>query len=139
MATHLSILAWRIPWTEEPGRLQSLGLQRVGNNLATKHNAAAAAAAKSLQSGRTFQPHRREPIRPSRPWDSEGKYNGVGCHFLLQCMKVKNESEVAQLCPTLRDPMNCSLPASSIHGICQARVLKWVATAFSKHNAKGEK
>ena len=67
----------------------------------------------------------------SRPWDSPGKNTGVGCHFLLQCMKVKSESEVAQLCPTLSDPMDCSLPSSSVHGISQARVLEWVAIAFS--------
>ena len=52
---------------------------------------------------------------------------GVGCHFLLQCMKVKSESEVTQSCSTPTDPMECSLPGSSIHGICQARVLEWVA------------
>ena len=56
---------------------------------------------------------------------------GVGCHFLLQCRKVKSQSEVAQSCPTLRDPMDCSLPGSSIHGIFQARVLEWGAIAFS--------
>ena len=66
-----------------------------------------------------------------RPWDSTGKNNGVGCHFLLQCMKVKSESEVAQSCPTLSDPMDCSPPGSSVHGIFQARVLEWGATAFS--------
>ena len=60
------------------------------------------------------------------PWDSPGKNTGVGCRFLLQCMKVKSESEVAQLCLTLCDPMDCSLPSSSIHGIFQARVLEWV-------------
>ena len=54
----------------------------------------------------------------------------MGCHFLLQCMKVKSESEVAQSCPTLLDPMDCSLPASSVHGIFQARVLEWGAIAF---------
>ena len=71
-----------------------------------------------------------------RPWDSPGKNTGVGCHFLLQCMKVKSESEVAQ-CPTLSDPMDCSLPGSSIHGIFQARVLEWGAIAFSdnKHES----
>ena len=61
-------------------------------------------------------PHRRQPTRFPRPWDSPGKNTGVGCHFLLQCMKVKSESEVAQLCPTLTDPVDCSLPGSSIHG-----------------------
>ena len=65
------------------------------------------------------------------PWDSPGKNTGVGCHFLLQCVKVKSESEVAQSCLTLHDPMDCSLPGSSIHGIFQARVLEWGAIAFS--------
>ena len=76
--------------------------------------------------------HGWQPTRLSRPWDSPGKNTGVGCHFLLQRMKVKSESEVAQLCPTLSDPMDWSLPGSSIHGIFQARVLEWGAIAFSK-------
>ena len=79
----------------------------------------------------SVQPHRRQPTRLPRPWDSPGKNTGVGCHFLLQCMKVKTEREVAQSCLTLSDPMDCSLPGSSVHGICQARVLEWVAIAFS--------
>ena len=65
------------------------------------------------------------------PWDSPGKNTGVGCHFLLQCMKVKSESEVVQSCPTLSDPMDCSPPGSSIHGILQARALEWAPIAFS--------
>ena len=77
------------------------------------------------------RPHRRQPTRLPHPWDSPGKNIGVGCHFLLRCMKAKSESEVAQSCPTLSDPMDCSLPGSSIHGIFQARVLEWVAIAFS--------
>ena len=72
-------------------------------------------------------PHRQQPTRLPNPWDSPGKNTGVGCHFLLQCMKVKSESEVTQSCPTLRDPMDCSLPGSSVHGISQARVLEWGA------------
>ena len=79
----------------------------------------------------SVQPHRRKPTRLPHPWDSPGKNTGVSCHFLLQCMKVKSESEVAQLCPTLSDPKDCSLPGSSAHGIFQARVLEWVAIAFS--------
>ena len=79
----------------------------------------------------SVRPHRRQPTRLHRPWDSPGKNTGVGCHFLLQCTKVKTESEVTQSCPTLRDPMDCSLPGSSIHGILQARVLEWGAIAFS--------
>ena len=70
-------------------------------------------------------------IRLPCPWDSPGKNTGVGCHFLLQCMKVKSESEVTQSCPTLSNTMDCSLPGSSIHGIFQARVLEWGAIAFS--------
>ena len=80
-----------------------------------------------------MRPHRRQPARLPRPWDSPGKNTGVGCHFLLQCMKVKSESEVTQSCPTLSDPMNCSLPSSSVHGIFQARVLEWGAIAFSAY------
>ena len=72
-------------------------------------------------------PHRRQPTRLPRPWDSPGKNTGVGCHFLLQCRKVKSESDLAQLCLTLSDPMDCSLPGSSVHGIFQARVLEWGA------------
>src|SRR5574340_612717 len=84
----------------------------------------------------SVRPHRRQPTRLPHPWDFPGKNTGVGCHFLLQCMKVKRESEVAQLCPTLCDPMDCSLPGSSIHGIFQARVLEWGAIAFSILPAK---
>ena len=73
-------------------------------------------------------PHRWQPTRLPHPWDSLGKNTGVGCHFLLQCMKVKSESEVAQSCLTLSDPMDCSLPGSSIHGIFQARVLEQLYT-----------
>ena len=90
--------------------------------------AAATAAAKSLQSSLTLW----DPTRLPRPWASPGKNTGVGCHLLLQCMKVKSECEVPQSCSTLRDPMDCSLPGSSIHGISQARVLEWGAIAFSE-------
>ena len=79
----------------------------------------------------SVRPHRWQPTRLCHPWDSPGKNTGVGCHFLLQCMKVKSESEVTQLCPTLRDPMDCSPPGSSVHWIFQARVLEWGAIAFS--------
>ena len=75
----------------------------------------------------SVRPHRRQPIRLHRPWDSPGKSTGAGCHCLLQCMKVKSESEVAQSCPTFSDPMDCSLAGSSVHGIFQARVLEWGA------------
>ena len=88
----------------------------------------------------SVRPHRRQPTvylphrRLRRPWDSPGKNTGVGYHFLPHCMKVKSESEgeVAQLYQTLSDPMDCSLPGSSVHGIFQARVLEWGAIAFSE-------
>ena len=90
----------------------------------------AAAAVASVVSD-SVRPQGRKPTRLLRPWDSPGKNTGVGCYFLLQCMKVKSEREVAQSCPTLHDPMDYSLPGSSIHGIFQARVLEWGAIAFS--------
>ena len=88
--------------------------------------------AKSRQSFPTLQPHRRQPTRLPRPWDSPGKNTGVGCHFLLQSMKVKSEGEATQSCPTVSNPMDCSLPGSSIHGTFQAGVLEWSAIAFSR-------
>ena len=93
---------------------------------------AAAAAAKSLQSCLTdsVRPHRRQPTGLHCPWDSPGKDTGVGCHFLLQCIKVKSESEVAQSCPTLSDPIDGSPPGSPVPGILQARTLEWVAISF---------
>ena len=80
----------------------------------------------------SVQPHRRQPTRRPRPWDSPGKNTGVSCHFLLQCMKVKKLSEVAHSCLTPSDPMDCSPPGPSVHGIFQARVLEWGAIAFSR-------
>ena len=80
----------------------------------------------------SVRPHRQQPTRLPRPWDSPGKNTGVACHFLLQCMKVKSEREVAELCLTLSDPMDCSLPGSSIHGILQARV----QLAIGTHNLR---
>jgi len=97
------------------------------------HSLLSSGAAKSLQSCPTlFRPHRRQPTRLPCSWDSPGKNTGVGCHCLLQCMKVKSESEVTQSCPTLSDPMDCSPPGSSVHGTLQARVLEWSAIAFSR-------
>ena len=90
----------------------------------------AAAAVTSVVSDSVL-PRRQQPTRLPRPWDSPGKNTGVGCHFLLHCIKVKSESEVTQSCPTLSDPMDSSLPGSSIHGIFQARVLEWGSIAFS--------
>ena len=104
-------------------------MERTENNFCA---AAAAAAAKSRQLCLTLCDPIDGSPPGSRPWDSPGKKTGVGCHFLLQCMKVKSESEVAQSCPTLCNPMDCSLPGSSIHGIFQARVLELGAIALSE-------
>ena len=92
----------------------------------------------SVVSG-SVRPHRRQPTRLPRPWDSPGKNTRVGCHFLLQWVKVKSESEVAQSCQTLRDPIDHSLPGSAIHGILQARVLEWVATTSPSEVARAVK
>ena len=106
--------------------------EAVTETLSSPHDALgatqlAAAAANSLQSCPTLC----EPTRLSHPWDSPGKNTGVGCHFLLQCMKVKSESEVTQSCPTPSDPMDCSPPGSPARGILQARTLEWGAISFS--------
>ena len=85
----------------------------------------------------SVRPQRQQPTRLPCPWDSPSKNTGVGCHFHLQCMKVKSESKVAQSCPTLSDPMGCSLPGFSVRGIFQARVLEWGAIAFSKGLKQG--
>ena len=80
--------------------------------------------------------HRQQPTRLPCPWESLGKNTGVGCHFLLQCVKVKSEREVSQSCPTLSDPMDCSPPGFSVHGVFQARVLEWGAIAFSINSSR---
>ena len=120
-----------------PGDLPGPGIKTPSSALAGRFFPAVTAA-KSLQLCSTLcdpidgsPPHRWQPTRLPRPWDSPGKNTGVGCHFLLQCMKVKSEREIAQSCPTLCNSMDCTLPGSSIHGIFQARVLEWAATAFS--------
>ena len=138
----LSMHSWRLHWWTIQGSKRYCFVITVGilhlfycirEDMFDK-NTAAAASAKSLQSCLTLcdRPHRRQPTRLPRPWDSPGKNTGVGCHFLLQFMKVKSESEVAQSCPTPSDPMDCSLPGSPFRGIFQARVLEWVAIAFSR-------
>ena len=86
----------------------------------------------------SVRPHRRQPTRLPRPWDSPGKNTGVGCHFFLQCRKVKSESEVAQSCLTPSDLMDCSPPGPSVHRIFQARVLEWGAIAFSAEDLTTE-
>ena len=97
------------------------GIKIAGRNINKLRYADAAAAVVSVVSD-SVRPHRQQPTRLLGPWDSPGKNIGMGCHFLLQCMKVKSESEVAQSCPTLGVRMDCSLPGSSVHGIFQARV-----------------
>ena len=117
------------PWMEEPGRLQSMGLLRVRHDWTTSLTAVW-----------------RQPTRLPRPWNSPGKNTGVGCHFLPQSLKVESESEVAQSCLTLSDPMDCSLPGFSAHGIFQARILEWAAissfkiyTSYSKKEIEEER
>ena len=100
-------------------------------------NPAAAAAAKSLQSCPILcDPIDSSPPGFPLPWDSPGKNTGVGCHFLLQCMKGKSESEVAQLCLTFCDPMDYSLPCYTVHGIFQARALELVAISFPRGSSQ---
>ena len=116
--------------------LQCMGFQRVGHYLATKQkqqifNSTCCCGYVTSVVSISVRPHRWQPTRLLSLWDSPGKNIGVGCHFLLQCMKVKSEGEVAQSCPTFIDPMDCSPPGSSVHGIFQARVLEWISTAFS--------
>ena len=122
------MLAWEIPWKRTLSGYSPWGLKRFGPDLATACCLVASVMSNSVR------PHRRQPTRLPCPWDYPGKNTGVGCHFLLQCMKVKSESEVVQSCPTPSDPMDCSPPGSSIHGIFQARVLEWGAIAFSQLN-----
>ena len=89
----------------------------------------------------SVQPHRRQPTRLPRPWDSPGKNTGLGCHFLLQCMKVESESEVARSCLTLSDPTDCSLPGSSAHGIFQAaerQLIRALVILMAKLTFQGE-
>ena len=132
MATHSRILACRILMDKGVWWAKFHGVAESQMQLSTAQHMYAAAAAKSLQSCPTLcDPIDGQPTRPRHPWDSPGKNTGVGCHFLLQCIKVKSESELAQSCPTLSDPMDCTLPGSSVHGIFQARVLEWGAIAFS--------
>ena len=111
-------------------RSQLISLTHTNEPMGSRTYLTAAAKSSSVVSD-SVRPHRGQPTRLPCPWDSPGKNTGVGCHFLLQCMKVKSESEVTQSCLILRDPMGCSLPGSSIHGIFQARVLEWDAIAFS--------
>ena len=110
---------------------KSLSSRTLQSTRRPRHAYTAAAAAVASVVSNPVRPHRRQPTRLLHPWDSPAKNTGVGCHFLLQCMKVKSESEVTQSCLTLRDPMDCSLPGSSVHGIFQARVLEWGAITFS--------
>ena len=117
--------------TSPPGDSDaSLAVENHGFKAAMR-TVAAAASAKLLQSCLTLRPYGRQPTRLPRPCDSPGKNTEVGCHFLLQCMKVKSEGEIAQSCLTLSDRMDCRLSGSSGHGIFQARVLEWGAIAFS--------
>ena len=119
------------PWNLPTLHLPTLHLPTITRFIPKSTGLLFKEAAKSHQSCPTLCDPIDSSPPGSHPWDSPGKNTGVGCHFLLQCKKVKSESEVAQSCATLRDPMDCSLPGSFVHGISQARVLEWVAIAFS--------
>ena len=131
MAIHSNILAWRIPGTK-------VGYSPWGgkeSDLTEKLTLLLLLLLLLLSRFSHADSVRPQPTRLPCPWDSPGKNPEVGCHFLLQCIKVKSESEGSQSCPTLSDPMDCSLPGSSVHGIFQARVLEWVAIAFSNYSS----
>ena len=126
------IFLFPFPWgkmLDSPAAVHNLRNWRtVLSSLLPPSTVAAAAAAKSLQSCVTLQLHRRQPNRLLHHWDSPGKNTGVGCHILLQCMKVKSESEDAPLCPTPCNPIDSSPPGSTaVSGIPQVRTLEWVA------------
>ena len=128
---HLLMQGTQVQWSGKIPHAtghQSLCTTSAEPTLSSPHAAAKSASVVSD----SVRPHRRKPTRLPRPWDSPGKNAGVGRHFLLQCMKGKSESEVTQLCLTRCDPMDCSLPGSTIHGIFQARVLEWVGISCSK-------
>ena len=125
LSQHQGLFEW-VSSLHQMARVLKLQLQHQSFQVRTT-------AVKSLQSCLTLcDPIDGSPSDSPRPWDSPGKNTGVGCHFLLQCMKVKSESEVAQSCLTLSNPMDCSLPGFSIHGIFQAGVLEWGAIVFYK-------
>ena len=87
----------------------------------------------------TVRPHRRQPTRLPHPWDSPGKNTGVGCHFLLQCMKVKSEREAAQSCPTLQDPMDGGAWWAAVYGVAQSRTqLKRLSSSCSSQGVRLE-
>ena len=119
MAIYSSTIAWKIPWTEEPGRLQSMGLQRVGHDRATLLS--------------LFKKQQLEPDMEQQTGSKLRKefVEDVYCHPAYLTY-IHSESEVAQSCPTLCEPMDCSLPGSSVHGIFQAIVLEWIAISFSR-------
>ena len=108
MATHSSILAWRSPWPEEPGRLESIRLQE--SDMTQQLNQCCCCYVTSVMP-HSVRPHRHKPTRLPHPWDSPGKNTGVGCHFLLQCMEVKSESEVASRVQLLEIPWTAAYQA----------------------------
>ena len=128
MAPHFSILAWKIPWTEEPGRLQSMGLRRVGHDNPRDGGAWWAAVYGVAQSGTWLK-----WLSSSSSSSIAGRFftNWAATEGLMLCL-----NEVAQSCLILCDPMDCSLPGSSVHGIFQAKVLEWVAISFSRRSSQ---
>ena len=110
----------------------SMGSQKLDTTWCLNHHHCCCCCSVASVVSDSVRPQRQQPARLPHPWDSPGKNTGGGCHFLFQYMKVKSESEVAQSCPTLSEPMDYSPPGSSVHGIFQARVQEWGAIAFSK-------
>ena len=121
MTAHSSILAWRIPWTEETGRLQSMGSQRVGYGSATEH-ACTSITIDSMMEG----------AQGTKTWQKPA----AEMPFLFLASSSTYKCHCAQSCLTLCDPMNCYLPGSSVYGIFQARILDWVAISFSRGSSR---
>ena len=140
MATHSSVLAWRIPGMGEPGGLPPMGLHRVGNDWSDLAAAAACILVQVPGEGSISASLWKELLRnfyktrPLNCWICRNIPSVSQC--TLQCIKVKAKVSVSQSCPTLCDPIDYSLPGSSVHGIFQARILEWVAMPFSSESSQ---
>ena len=129
METHSSILAWKILWTEEPGRLQSMGMQRVRHDWAT--NTSTSNESWTVKKAELWRTDAFELCC----WRRLLRVLWIGRRSNQSVLK-ESENEVTQSCPTLCDPMDCSLSGSSIHGIFQARVLEWIVISFSRGSSQ---
>ena len=134
IATHSSVLAWRTPWTEEPGGLQSVELQRTVLSHEHYGSEPQTAPSDAWAGGCPIEPLNWFPFSPFFPLATATALEMGALH---PSYASESESEVAQSCPTLCDPMDCNLPGSSIHGILQARILEWGAISFSRGSSLG--